>query len=80
MTIHTTTQDHERAIKAVVQATNLPTARVRVVVQQWQETGHTGATVTARTVIFCYRSARLALNPQEKRDIEGIPSAQNVIY
>jgi hypothetical protein len=66
MTIDTTTQDHERAIKAVVQATNLPPARVRAAVQYWQATGSTGANITTRTVILCYRSVRLALDQQQQ--------------
>jgi len=64
MTIDMTTQNHERAMKAVVQVTNLPPARVRAAVQHWQQTGDTGATMTTRIVILCYRSVRVALEPQ----------------
>jgi hypothetical protein len=70
MTIDTTIQDHERAIKAVVQATNLPQARVRAAVQYWQATGSTGANITTRTVILCYRSVRLALEQQHQEAVE----------
>lgn len=70
MILNTKPQAHDKAIKAVVQATNLPSTRVRAVVQYWQETGETGANMTARTIIFCYRSARLALDPHEEETYE----------
>jgi hypothetical protein len=67
MTITTSnSQDHEQALQAVIQATNLPRARVAAVIERWQETGESGPSMVARTVILCYRSARLALDQKNQ--------------
>jgi hypothetical protein len=60
-------QDHEQALQAVIQTTNLPRARVAAAIERWQKTGESGPSMAARTVILCYRSARLALTRQEKK-------------